>query len=69
MKKIVSSEFNFDTASVEVKCADGSMTSIYCPGSAVDWLIYNDPAANTKLILNGNPETYLQTDAEYMPLD
>lgn len=30
MKKVVSCTFNIDTASVEVKYADGSMISIYC---------------------------------------
>lgn len=65
MKEIVSSEINIDTASVEVKC---SIISTYYPGSELDWLIYNDPAATADLILNGNPETYLETDTEYMPL-
>ena len=31
MKEVVSCAFNIDTASVEVKYADGSMISIYCP--------------------------------------
>ncbi len=31
MEKVVSCEFNMDTASVEVKYTDGSMLSIYCP--------------------------------------
>ena len=52
-----------------MKYADGSIIYTYYPGSEEDWLTYNDPAANADLILNGNPETYLQTDTEYMPLD
>ena len=81
MKKVVSCAFNIDTASVEVKYADGSMISIYCPAvedevaenmyqrSELDWLIYNDPAAYADLILNGDPETYLKSVTVYKPLD
>ena len=81
MKEVVSCAFNIDTASVEVKYADSSMISIYCPAvedevaenmhqrSELDWLIYNDPAAYADLILNGDPETYLKSVTEYKPLD
>ena len=81
MRKVVSCAFNIDTAGVEVKYADGSMISIYCPAvedevaenmyqrSELDWLIYNDPVAYAELILNGNPETYLRTVTEYKHLD
>ena len=81
MKEVVSCAFNIDTASVEVKYADGSMISIYCPAvedevaenmyqrSELDWLIYKDPVAYAELILNGNPETYLRTVTEYKHLD
>ena len=81
MRKVVSCAFNINTASVEVKYADGSMISIYCPAvedevaenmyqrSELDWLIYNDPVAYAELILNGNPETYLRTVTEYKHLD
>lgn len=31
MNKLISCEFNIDTASVELKFTDGSMISIYCP--------------------------------------
>ena len=31
MKKLISCEFNIDTASVELKFADGNTISIYCP--------------------------------------
>lgn len=31
MDKLISCEFNIDTASVELKYADGDMVSIYCP--------------------------------------
>jgi len=81
MKKLISCAFNIDTASVEVKYADGSMISIYCPAvedevaenmyqrSELDYLIYNDPLAYVDLILNGDPEAYLRAVTEYKPLD
>ena len=69
MDKVISCEFNMDTACVELKYADGSMISIDCTAaqsevadnmyqrSELDDLIYNDPAA------------YLKTVTEYKPLD
>lgn len=80
MRKILSCEFNLDTACVELRLDDGTMLSINCTAvenevansmyqrSALDWLIYNDPLAYTELILNGDPETYLKTVTEYEPL-
>ena len=81
MDKVISCEFNMDTACVELCFADGSMISIDCTAvenevadnmyqrSELDYLIYNDPAAYADLILNGNAETYLKTVTEYKPLD
>ena len=81
MKRLLSCEFNMDTACVELRFADGSMISIDCTAvenevadnmyqrSELDWLIYNDPAAYADLVLNGDPETYLKTVTEYKPLD
>ena len=72
MDKVISCEFNMDTACVELKYADGSMISIDCTAvenEVLDWLIYNDPAAYADLILNGDTETYLKTVTEYKPLD
>ncbi|MBP3624094.1 DUF6061 family protein [Pseudoflavonifractor sp. P01025] len=81
MDKVISCEFNMDTACVELRFADGSMISIDCTAvenevadnmyqrSELDYLIYNDPAAYADLILNGNAETYLKTVTEYKPLD
>jgi hypothetical protein len=81
MKKIVSCEFNMDTACVELKFSDGSMIAIdtiavenavadnMYQRSELDYLIYNDPAAYADLILNGDPETYLKAVTEYTPLD
>ena len=81
MDKVISCEFNMDTACVELRYLDSSMISIDCTTvenevagnmyqrSELDWLIYNDPAAYADLILNGDPETYLKTVTEYKPLD
>ena len=81
MKRLLSCEFNMDTACVELKFANGSMIAIDTIAvenevadniyrrSELDWLIYNDPAAYTDLVLNGDPETYLKTVTEYKPLD
>ena len=81
MERLISCEFNMDTACVELKFVDGSMISIdtiavenevadnMYQRSELDWLIYNDPAAYADLILNGDTETYLKTVTEYKPLD
>ena len=79
--KILSCEFNIDTACVELKLSDGTLISIDCIAvenevadnmyqrSELDSLIYNDPIAYADLILNGNPEAYLKAVTEYKPLD
>lgn len=81
MKRLLSCEFNMDTACEELKFANGSMIAIdtiavenevadnIYQRSELDWLIYNDPAAYADLVLNGDPETYLKTVTEYKPLD
>ena len=72
MRKILSCEFNLDTACVELRLDDGTLLAIDCAAvenevvnsmyqrSELDWLIYNDPLAYTELILNGDPERYLK---------
>ena len=79
--KILSCEFNIDTACVELKFPDESMSVIdtiavenevarnMYERSELDYLIYNDPVGYADLILNGEPETYLKTVTEYKPLD
>ena len=81
MDKMISCEFNMDTACVELNFADGSMISIDCTAvenevadnmyqrSELDYLIYNAPLEYADLILNGDPETYLKTVTEYKSLD
>ena len=80
MRKILSCEFNLDTACVELRLADGTLLSIDCTAmenelansiyqrSELDWLIYNDPLAYAELILNGEPERYLKAVTEKHPL-
>ena len=81
MGKILSCEFNLDTACVELRLDDGSLISIDCTAvenevansmyqrSELDWLIYNDPLAYAELILNGGPELYLKAVTKKTPLD
>ena len=76
MRKILSCEFNLDTACVELRLEDGTSLSIDCTAvenevansmyqrSELDWLIYNDPLAYAKLILNGDPIRYLKVVAD-----
>ena len=81
MKKLISCEFNIDTACVELKYSDGSVISINCTAvedevansrfqrSELDWLIYNDPLSYAELILNVDPKEYLRTVTEIPPSD
>ena len=81
MDRLISCEFNMDTACVELEFACGSMIAIdtiavenevadnMYQRSELDYLIYNDPIGYADLILNGDPETYLKTVTEYKPLD
>ena len=73
MRKIVSCEFNLDTACVELRMDDGTLLSIGCTAvenevansmyqrSELDWLIYNDPLAYAELILDGDIANYLKS--------
>ena len=77
MRKILSCEFNLDTACVELHLEDGTLLSIDCTAvenevadnrfqrSELDYLIYNDPLAYADLILNGDVEAYLNAVTEY----
>jgi hypothetical protein len=81
MKKLLSCEFNMDTACVELRYIDGTMISIDVVGvenevvenlyqkSELDYLIYNDPLGYANLILNGDPVRYLNEVTDYSPLD
>ena len=79
--KILSCEFNMDTACVELKFDDGSIIAIdtiavenevadnMYQRSELDYLIYNDTVAYAELILNGDPETYLKTVTVNKPFE
>ena len=81
MRRLLSCQFNIDTASVELVFDDGSQISIDCIAveneiaenrfqrSELDYLIYNDPLAYADLVLNGDPKAYLKAVTEYKPLD
>ena len=81
MSKLISCQFNIDTACVELVFDDGGQISIDCTAvenevadncfqrSELDYLIYNDPIGYADLVLNGNPEIYLKTVTECKPLD
>ncbi len=80
MKKLLSCEFNMDTACVELKFEDGTLISIDCIAvenqvarnmyeqSELDYLIYNDPVGYADLILNGDVEDYLRHVTDYRPM-
>ena len=81
MKKLLSCEFNMDTACVELKYEDRTLISIDCIAvenevtrnmyerSELDYLIYNDPLSYADLVLNGDLEEYLRRVTDYRPLD
>lgn len=69
MKKLISCEFNMDTACVELRYTDGMMILIDCTEveyevahtvkqrAALDYLVYNAPLEYADLLFNGNIET------------
>ena len=81
MRKILSCEFNLDTACVELHMEDGTLLSIECTAvenevansmyqrSELDWLIYNDTLAYAELVLNGDLDRYLQATSKKDMLD
>ena len=81
MRKILSCEFNPDTACVELGLYDGTLLSIDCTAvenevansmyqrSELGWLIYNAPIEYVDLILNSVPQKYLKVVTQYKPMD
>lgn len=81
MDRLVSCEFNMDTACVELKFADGSMIAIdtiavenevannMYQRSELDWLIYNKPLEYAQLVLGDDLEGYLKGTAEHRLMD
>jgi hypothetical protein len=74
MRKLISCEFNMDTACVELRYTDGMIISIDCTEveyevahtvkqrSALDYLIYNAPLEYANLILSGDIKRYLEIE-------
>lgn len=81
MNRLISCEFNMDTACVEMKYSDGSMISIdtiavereFCDNmyqrGEMDWLIYNKPLEYAQLVLEGGIMKYLQGTLEHRLTD
>ena len=81
MNRLISCEFNKDTACVEMKYSDGSMISIdtiavereFCDNmyqrGEMDWLIYNKPLEYAQLVLEGDIMKYLQGALEHRLTD
>lgn len=81
MRKLISCEFNIDTACVELRYADGGAISIYTPSvddsldttlpmrTEMDWLIYNAPLEYAQMVLDGTLEQYLREAAGTHGLD
>ena len=79
MSKLIFCQFNIDTASVELVFDDRSRISINFTAvenevadnrfqrSELDYLIYNAPLAYADLVLNGDPEAYLNAVTDYDP--
>ena len=78
MERLLSCEFNMDTACVEVKFADDSMIAINTidaeneiadnmyQRSDLDWLIYNKPLEYAQLVLGGDLERYVKGTPEHL---
>ena len=81
MERLLSCEFNMDTACVELKFVDGSMISIdtiaveneiadnMYQRSELDWLIDNKPLEYAQLVLDGNLERYVKGTPEHRLMD
>ena len=79
--KILSCNFNMDTACVELKFADGSMIAIdtiavenevadnMYQRSELDWLLYNKPLEYVQQVLSGDLEQYVQSTPEHRLTD
>ena len=81
MNKLLSCEFNIDTACVELRYVDGSGINIYCPSvedsfdttlsmrTEMDRLIYNAPFEYAKMVLDDTLEGYLRGTSGIHGLD
>ena len=81
MYKLISCEFNIDTACVELLFADGCIISIDCIAvenevadnrfdrAELDWLIYNKPLEYANLVLNGSIGEYGKSSPEHSNIE
>lgn len=81
MDRLISCEFNMDTACVELKFTNGSMIAIdtiavenevaynMYQRSELDWMIYNKPLEYVQLVLGGDLEQYVQGMPEHRLMD
>ena len=81
MDRLVSCEFNMDTACVELNYFDGSMIAIdtiavgnevadnMYQRSELDWLIYNKPLEYAQIVLSGDLEQFVQVVSEHQLMD
>ena len=81
MSKLISCEYNMDTARVEMKYSDGTMISIdtiavenevadnMYQRSELDWLIYNKPLEYAQLVLGEDLQAYLKGTPEHRLID
>lgn len=77
MIKVVSCEFNMDSARIELRLDNGTRIAIdtiavenevadnMYERSELDYLLYNAPLEYADLILSGNPVKYLKTVTVY----
>lgn len=77
---IIDAGYDMDTSYVYAKFITGNIVLINCDEvektyadnmyerSELDYLIWNDPAAYTELILNNEVERYLKKVTQYTPL-
>lgn len=81
MDRIITCEFNMDTACVELKYSDGTLVSIdtiavenevaddIYQRSELDWLIYNKPLEYAQLVLGEGLDAYLKGTPEHRLMD
>ena len=72
MRKILSCEFNLDSACVELRMDDGTLLSIDCTAvenEVANSMYQRSELAYAELILKGDPELYLRAVTEKIPRD
>ena len=79
--KVISCEFNMDTAYVELQLDDGTLIAIdtisveneiaenIYQRSELDWLIYNKPLEYAQLVLEGDLDGHLKGTPEHRLMD